>query len=407
MSATDSSASPLEPPPGCPMHGRLLPSDGIPLRASPTLEAWREEGAATPLQYEDGHEGWIVTRHELAQAVLSDPRFSQVPQRMPGGSHETGWSEDVIDAGAQEALRVANLLSLDEPEHSRLRRLIASRFSVKASRARRDRIAEIVDAQIEHLRSLGSPADLTVEFAQPISVRGHCDVLGIPDSHAAEFARLFVGKSTTQERFDFLRDVIAVKRGSLGEDVISDLIQSEASEAEVEGLTLVLMSSGRDSVAYMIATATVALLTNPDQLAALRANPELLPNAIEEFMRFGAMFITLFPRTATEDVELPGLTVMAGQSVSVSPVGANRDERRFHDPGTFDIQRDGFGHLGFGHGLHGCMGQQLARVEISEAISHLLDAFPDLALVEAEQLEPLPFAHPVATYEAGAVIVAW
>ena len=161
--------------------------------------------------------------------------------------------------------------------------------------------------------------------------------------------------------------------------MLSDLVSSEFSEGEIDGLTFALFSSGRDSVAYMIATATVALLSHPEQLEALRSDPSLMPGAIEEFMRYGAMFLTLFPRTATEDVELGDTHIAAGESVSVSPVAANRDGRRFENPEEFDITRDAFGHLGFGHGIHGCVGQQLARLEIRQAIGQLLAGLPGLA----------------------------
>lgn len=123
-------------------------------------------------------------------------------------------------------------------------------------------------------------------------------------------------------------------------------------------------------------------------------------------MRVGAMFVTLFARTALEDVEVDGTAIPAGTSVSVSPVSANRDAAHWgEDAEDFDVTRDAFGHLGFGYGIHGCIGQQVARVEIREAITALLAAFPDLALIDAEQLTPQPFAHPVAVYEAGTVTV--
>jgi cytochrome P450 len=119
------------------------------------------------------------------------------------------------------------------------------------------------------------------------------------------------------------------------------------------------------------------------------------------------MFLTLFPRTATEDVEIGGVKISKGQSVSVSPVSANHDERQFANPEKFDVTRDAFGHLGFGHGIHGCIGQQVARVEIREAILQLIQKVPTLQLVNSQQLEPIAFAHPVATYSAGEVLVTW
>ncbi|HEY5320235.1 MAG TPA: cytochrome P450, partial [Galbitalea sp.] len=174
----------------------------------------------------------------------------------------------------------------------------------------------------------------------------------------------------------------------------------------IEGLLRLLMGAGRDSVAYLIATASVALLTNPKQLALLREDPERIRPAVEEFMRVGAMFVTVFARTALEDVEIDGVAIPAGTSVAVSPVAANRDPAHWGPTAEeFDVTRDAFGHFGFGSGIHGCIGQQVARVEIREAITALLEAFPHLQLISAEQLEPQPFAHPVAVYEAGEVLV--
>lgn len=201
--------------------------------------------------------------------------------------------------------------------------------------------------------------------------------------------------------------MIAAKRAAPGDDVLSNLLNAELSEGEIEGLTLTLLSLGRDSVAYMIATSTVALLRHPDHCELLRSDPALMPGAIEEFMHYGAMSLTLFPRTALENIKLGDSFFAKDESLSVSPVADNRDERRFPDPETFDITRDAFGRLGFGHGIHGCVGQQLARLEMRQALSILLHELPGLHLVFAEQTTPLPFAHPVATYEAGAVIVGW
>jgi cytochrome P450 len=390
----------------CPFHpAQTLPSDGTPLSPSPTLTAWRDEAPATSLRFADGHEGLVVTQYDLARAVLEDPRFSQQPMRFPLGPADR--PPDELDEAAHDAIAAANLLGLDGEQHAKMRRSIIGRFSFRSVRGEHETVRGIVSRQLANLLEQGSPVDLTVHYAQPISALTHCHVLGVPDALIPEFIARFVSESSTQEKFDYIREVLERKTGELGEDVLSDLLRSELSRAEIEGIVLVLMTSGRDSVAYMIATSTVALLTNPDQLAALRADPELIAAAIEEFMRFGTMFLTLFPRTATEDMTLEGVHIRAGQTVSVSPVAANRDERRFEHPADFDLSRDAFGHLGFGHGRHGCVGQQLARVEITEAITQLLAALPELRLVHAEQLEPMPFAHDVGTYEAGSVIVAW
>ena len=392
---------------GCPFHGdRVLPTDGTPLAPSPTLTAWRDEAAATPLLYPDGHDGLIVTRHGLARDVLADNRFTLGVSRFPHGDADS--APDPIDAAAQESLAASNLLTLDGEQHLRMRRAILSQFSVRAVRSREDAVREIVRTQLEEFLARTGPADLFAHYATPISTRTHCLVLGVPDAFQAEFIDLFVtGPSTAQMHFDYVRRVLDAKTDEPGDDVITHLLRGEWSRIEIEGILIVLMTSGRDSVAYLVSTAMTALLTHPDQLALLRDDPGLMPGAIEEFMRVGAMFVTLFPRTAVEDLEIDGVSIAAGTTVAVSPVAANHDERQYDDPDAFDVTRDAFGHLGFGHGPHGCVGQQLARLEIRESIGQLIAAAPNLRLVHAEQLEPLPFAHPVATYEAGAVEVDW
>jgi cytochrome P450 len=418
---------------GCPFHGGVttLPGDGTPLRPSPSIARWRAEAPATPLDYADGHRGLIATGYDLARAVLEDPRFSMVPGRLPlppggrrahgmvGNEHDVasdphGEHEDVdavadpdLDAAAQRSLR-AGLLGLDGDAHARLRRTVTSRFSVKQARMRQPQVAATVAATLAAFQAEGSPNDVWTRYAKPIAAITHCQVLGVPERDHERWVRLFVDNATTQQRFDFIRELLDTRAADPGEDVVTDLLASDVvTREEAEGLLFMLMVSGRDSVAYLIATATVALLTHPEQLDLLRDEPERIGPAIEEFMRTGAMFLTLFPRTALEDVELAGIRIPAGTTVSPSSVGGNRDPERWDRPEDFDVQRDAFGHLGFGHGIHGCIGQQLARVEIREAVTALISGLPGLRLEHADQLEPLPFASPVATYEAGSVIVSW
>ncbi|WP_433676153.1 cytochrome P450 [Microbacterium gorillae] len=409
-------------PTECPFHARSLPGDGTPLTPSPQLAAWREDGAFMPLEFQDGHEGLVATRYHAAVAVLQDPRFSMRPSRMPVGPGDTtsahgerAEAEAVplelpgpLDEAGQ-ASDALNLLNLDGDEHAKLRRSVMPRFSVRQARYREEWIRTMVDEQIVHLRTLGPTVDLWRDYAMHISARTHCHVLGVPEHHYPAFVALFVEPSTAQQKYDFIRALLAERANDPGEDVITDLLANpDLDRIEVEGVLRLLMGAGRDSVAYLIATASVALLTHPEQLAALREDPEQIRPAVEEFMRVGAMFVTLFARTTTEDVEIEGVTIPAGTSVAVSPVAANRDPRHWgaENPEEFDVHRDAFGHLGFGYGIHGCIGQQVARVEIRTAITALLEAFPNLTLVDAEQLRPQPFAHPVAVYEAGAVIAS-
>jgi len=274
-------------------------------------------------------------------------------------------------------------------------------------RAYRPTIALIVDEQVEHLLQQETSADLTYHFAEPLSASVHCHILGLDRSALPAFTETFLMPSRMQDKFDFVRKVLKEKRQYLGDDVLSDLLRSELEPAEVEGLTFMLMTSGRDSVAYMIVTSLLALLTHPQQMEKLRRNPSLVDEAVEECVRFGTMFVTLFPRTATETVVLAGTTIQQGETVSVSAVAANRDPMRFPRPDDFDVSRDAYGHMGFGHGIHACIGQQLARAEISEAIRQATIKMPNLRVVDAEQLRPQSFASDFGTYGAGALMVAW
>lgn len=420
----------------CPFSDpQQLPRDGTPLRPSATIAQWREAAPAVPLLYDDGHVGLVVTRYDTARAILSDPRFSQLPHRMPTavGHHRPADTTDTtdttetaataataattvppqpepLDAAARASIDGANLLALDGTAHQRMRRGITRRFSVKQVRTREQWMRDRITRQLDELttgQEVAGETDLFASYAQPIAAATHCLAIGVPEDLVHRFRELFTEPATLQAKFDYIREAFARREGDPGEDVITDLLASDFTRVEAEGLVFQLMSAGHDSVAYLIATASVALLGHPEQAHAIREDPSRLAGAVEEFMRTGAMFLTLFPRTATEDVEIEGVAVERGRTVSVSPVGANRDPQRWERAEEFDIDRDAFGHLGFGHGPHGCIGQQLARLEIREAIRLLLERFEDLRLVDAEQTRPMPFANPVATYEAGAVRVRW
>lgn len=387
----------------CP-YKHNLPSDGTPLNPSPTLDHWRESSEIAPLSYPDGHEGWIALQQQISQEILMDTRFSQQPHRFPGLAPQQT-PEDFIDERDELAITTADLLALDGDQHRKCRKTVTSKFSFKAVNSYSDAVSALVSRQLSHLLEQPQPVDLTEHFSEPISIANHAFVLGIPNSMVSEFERTFVGSVSRQERINFLRDVYQFKVENPGDDVISHLIQSELTQAEVEGLIYVFFTSGRDSVAYMISTSMVALLQNPDQLELMRATLPVSKEAVEELMRYCAMFVTLFPRTALEDLEIGGQKIEAGQSVSVSPVAVNRDPRIWDEPNALKIDREVKAHLSFGHGIHGCLGQQLARLVIQESLTQLLEAIHSIELVSAEQLEPMEFAHPVATYKVGKVII--
>jgi cytochrome P450 len=389
----------------CP-HKHNLPSDGTPLNPSPTLEHWRESSEITSLTYSDGHAGWIALRQEISQKILLDTRFSQLPHRFPGLAPELT-PEEFIDDADELAIRNADLLALDGEQHRKCRRTITSKFSFKAVNSYGDAVSALVSKQLTHLLNQPQPVDITEHYSEPISIANHAFILGIPDSMVNEFERTFVGEASRKDRITFVRDIYQFRRSNPGDDVISHLIASDLTQAEVEGLIYVFFTSGRDSVAYMISTSMIALLQHPDQLEYLQNNLPLSQEAIEELMRYCAMFVTLFPRTALEEIEIAGEKIKVGQSVSISPVAVNRDSRIWEDPDTLKLDRDIKAHLSFGHGIHGCIGQQLARLVIQESLSQLLRATSSIELVSAEQLKPMEFAHPVATYKVGKVFLSW
>ncbi|MEU4573858.1 MULTISPECIES: cytochrome P450 [Nonomuraea] len=390
---------------GCPFHTAVtMPFDGTPQRPSSRFAEWRAQAPATRMKASDGNVGWFVTRHALARAVLGDARFSQQPQRFPLGPTR---SFGDADEDALRSIASGNLLSLDSPQHVKLRRAVIGRFSVKSAQSHRAAIAAFTGKQLERFLTHGSPADLYKHYAEPVSVFAHCRVLGIPDDHIEGFTAAYVEEAPLDLMFGFVRTLLDVKKDDLGEDVVSDLLRSELSRHEIEGILTLLMAAGRDAVAHIIATGAALLLSRPAQLERLRSEPALISTAVEEFVRYGGMFVSVFPRTATEDVVLEGMRIRKGESVWVSPAAANRDERRFANPDEFDVGRDAFGHLGFGYGTHGCVGQQLARVVIAEAITQLVAGVPSLTLVSAEQDGHLPFAGDLPTYQTGAVFVAW
>ena len=334
-----------------------------------------------------GDEGWLLVRYDDCRAALGDPRFS------------------LAEAVVRDVPRLtpqrygAILIDLDPPEHTRLRRLVARAFTVRRAaqlRAQAGRIAgELLDAMVK----AGPPADLVGDFAVPLPGLMICEMLGVPYADRDRF-REWVGAfmSTTAlsaeqrgarmgELTGYLTQVAEQRREAPGDDLLSALVAvSEEGDQltgdEVVQLALMLLTAGYESTASQITNFTYALLTHPDQLALLRSGPELMPDAVEELMRWVPLLVTAdtLPRYALEDVPLASGTIPAGDPVLVAKHAANRDPRAYEDPGRIDITRSAKGHLGFGHGAHHCLGAPLARMDLEVAMAALLDRFPRLHL---------------------------
>jgi cytochrome P450 len=389
--------------PKCPYSDIFtLPSDSTPSVPSPKLLALQEAGAS-PLLYRDGHQGLIVAQYDLAKEILADPRFSQEPQRFPVS--DLIFEDELVDERAKESAKVADLLALDGEQHLKIRKTLTARFALNSLKNLETEIQSQIDQVLEKFSSSKLPRELHEFYSEPISVLMHSLLLGIPSECQQEYASLYTGDSSAQTKWNFVRNLLELKKLNLADDLLSDLIASELTPLELEGITFVLLISGRDSIAYFITTSAVNILSLPDGVSTFLEAIEKSPIVIEELLRFGSMFISLFPRTATENLTIQGLDIAAGTSVSVSQVAANRDPRRFSNPDTLNLGNIAAGHLSFSHGIHACVGQQFARIVLRKSLGSLFLAFPDMELISAEQNTPMHFAHPVAVYEAGKVLV--
>lgn len=373
---------------------------GRPFDPPDELTALREREPLVRLRYPDGHLGWLATGYDEVRAVLADRRFSSryelLHLPMPG-----------IDLGGLDAVPPAplgDLTGIDPPEHGRYRKPLVAFFTARriaGLAAQAERVThELLDAMAAH----DGPVDLVAGLAAPLPARMICALLGVPaaehDRLAADFATItdlhapfddkVAAHAVAQERLDAL---VRAKRDAPGDDVLSALTGSDLTDAELAAIGLFLLAAGLDTTKNMIALGAFALLEHPEALAALRTEPVAAAGpAVEELMRYLTIAHTNV-RAALVDVEVAGRTVAAGETVTVALGAANRDPRRFGDPDRLDLHRRAVGHLGFGHGIHQCLGQQLARVEMRAALPALVTRFPELRLgVAADEVPVLPDA---------------
>ncbi len=367
---------------------------GCPFDPPAELVDARRHGPISRYPFPGGVPGWLVTGYDLARSVLADPRFSSRKELM---RHPT------IDYGDIEVPPAppGEFLLMDEPRHSRYRKPLMGRFTVRRMRLLTERVEQITTDHLDAMAAAGPPTDLVTDFARPIPAIVICELLGVPYQDRGAFQEqvdsfmngetsdedLFAAYTATQ---DYLAELVAAKRADPTDDVLSDLTDSDLTDEELKGMALILLAAGLDTTANMLALGTFALLRHPEQLAALRADPTLADRAVEELLRYLSVAKT-FMRTALEDVEVGGQTIRAGSPVILSYHTANRDPERFADPHVLDLRRQDGGHLAFGHGIHQCLGQQLARVELRVAFPALVDRFPTLRLaVPPEEVDLRP-----------------
>jgi cytochrome P450 len=381
---------------------------GCPFDPPEELGRIREQGGLRRMTYPDGHEGWLVTSHAMARAVAADTRFSSRYENMhipfPG-------MENIEIPQAAPG----DLTAMDQPEHTRYRKLLAGKFTVRRMRLLTERVEQITTEHLDAMAEQGPPVDLVQAFAHPVPAVTICELLGVPYADRDTFTRHVAAMSasgvTPEEQYaayaaviEYINELVLAKRANPTDDLLSDLTTTDLTDVELAGVGAFLLGAGLDTTANMLALGTFALLRNPDQLAALRADPGIADQAVEELLRYLSIAHTGV-RAALADVELDGQLIKAGESVTVSVQAANRDPARFPDPDTLDLRRQATGHLSFGHGIHQCLGQQLARVEMRVAFPALVTRFPTLHL--AVPAEDVPLRNTINIEGVYRLPVAW
>lgn len=339
-----------------------------------------------------GVEAWLITRYEDGLAALSDPRLSSDFK----DATDTRVLDQLPTMERETFLR--SMIRVGPPDHTRLRRLVSTAFTARRVAGLRPRVQEIADGLLDDVVSYGR-ADLVADLAFPLPVIVICELLGVPARDRTEFREwtdvmlaqhpsvpdMEEINTAWRKMWSYLEGLLAIKRAEAGEDLLSALITARdeggsLSEDELVAMAFLLLVAGYVTTVNLIGSGIAALLTHPDQLALLRARPELLPKAVEEFLRYDGPVNPGIIRFPTEDVEIGGVTISRGATVLIATAIADRDPSRFPDPDRLDVTREENAHLAFGHGLHYCLGAPLARLEGEIAIGTVLRRLPNLAL---------------------------
>ncbi|MEW2578978.1 cytochrome P450 family protein [Streptomyces syringium] len=365
--------------------------------------AWlREHAPVHRTALPSGVEAWLVTRYADARQALADQRLSKNPAHHSESAHGKG---KVGIPGERSANLMTHLLNIDPPDHTRLRRLVSKAFTPRRVAEFAPRVQELTDQLIDAFIEKGE-ADLIHEFAFPLPIYAICDLLGVPREDQDDFRdwagmmirhgggpRGGVARSVKKMR-GYLAELIHRKREELGEggddDLISGLIRASdhgehLTENEAAAMAFILLFAGFETTVNLIGNGVYALLRNPGererlQRALAEGDESLLATGVEELLRYDGPVELATWRFATEPITLGGQRIAAGDPVLVVLAAADRDPERFAEPDTLDLSRRDNQHLGYGHGIHYCLGAPLARLEGQAALATLLRRLPDLRL---------------------------
>ncbi|MFI6505791.1 cytochrome P450 [Nonomuraea typhae] len=380
----------------------------------PTIPFKRDSLLDVPTEYRDlrqkegiarvrtqmGHEVWLATGYEEVRKLSVDPRLGR---SHPEPEKAARVSSSALTGGPMGALAQSRStqrdITAERAEHEYMRKLIMKSFTARRMRALSDHVGSLVDERLDHFATLPQPADLHAELAHPLPLLVICELLGVPFEDRESFGgmsgrmgdMLDPGKSQAarNEMTAYMSELIERKRREPAEDLLSDLASELDEVGMIAELAGTVLWAGHETTVKRIDYGVLFLLTNPDQLDLLKADPGLAPAAVEEILRMAFTSVSGMPRYAHEDVEIGDVTIRRGEAVVLLLGVANRDERIYEDPDVFDIRRPQKDpNLSFGHGPRLCVGSNLARVELTAVFSRLFQRFPDLRL--AVPMEELP-----------------
>lgn len=369
---------------------------------TPELRDIREGSGVVTAVNAFGMQVYLITRYDDVKSVLAD--HEHFTNARPPGFIVPGAPQ--VPEEEQAGARAGNLLGLDPPQHTRLRRMLTGEFTVRRMKALEPRIVEIVEARLNALETAGAPADLVAEFALPIPSLVICELLGVPYADRDDFQRRSARQLDLSipipERLELVRQgreymgaLVASARRAPREDMLGMLVRehgAELSDDELIGIAALLLLAGHETTSNMLSLGTLALLRNPDQLAAVRDDPDAVAPAVEELLRWLSIVHNSIPRFTTTDTDVGGVLIPAGSLVLASLASGNRDASFVDDPDVLNIKRDIVSHLAFGHGVHHCLGAPLARMEMRIAFPALLRRFPALTLAGPfDEIEFKPF----------------
>jgi len=374
----------------------------------------RENDPVAKVGLPTGQTAWLVTRYDDVRGVLGDLRVS--PDRAKPGFPMTA-------SIPPETLRQLNLslLGMDPPEHTALRRLIAKEFTPRAIRALRPRVQQVVDDCVDAMLAAGGPVDLVRALALPVPSLTVCELLGVPVQDQEFFqtrtalmvdreAALSDRVTANKEIMVYFDRLCAAKEADPTDDVLGRAVTQMRAGDGVDhhtlvGLARLLVIAGHETTANQISLSVIGLLDNPDQLAAMIADPGLVPRAVEELLRYFSVSDLVTTRVALADLEVGGVLVRAGEGIIAPTAAANWDTTIFEDPMRLDVTRDNRRQIAFGYGVHQCLGQHLARLELEVVLGTLFRRIPDLRL--AVQVDELQFKHDAEAYGVFSLPVTW